>query len=310
MTVDPQIAALLERVNAARPLSSGTPDEGREAFRALNVLAASVGPRVEVGSVEDTQVAGAAGPIRARIYRPEGSGSHPTLLFIHGGGFVIGDLDAYDAQCRVLCAGVGAVVVSVDYRLAPEAPFPAAVEDALAAMEWVAGHVDELGGDAARLAIGGDSAGGNLSAGVAQAWRGREPALAAQLLIYPITDMLNERPSVAENAEGLLLTRDDMEWFHGHYLGGDEEQQSDPRASPALTEDLSGLPPTIVVTAQYDPLRDDGDAYAAALEAAGVRVIHRRFDGLVHGFFALGTLSHAAGTAVERVCEDLRDLLR
>jgi acetyl esterase/lipase len=310
MTVDPQIAALLERVNAAPPLSSGTPVEGREAFRALNVLAASVGPRVEVGSVEETQIPGAAGRIGARIYRPDGSGPHPTLLFIHGGGFVIGDLDAYDAQCRVLCARVGAVVVSVDYRLAPEAPFPAAVEDALAAMEWVAEHVEELGGDAARVAIGGDSAGGNLSAGVAQAWRGREPALSAQLLIYPITDMLNERPSVTENGEGLLLTRDDMEWFHGHYLGGDEAQQSDPRASPALAEDLSGLPPTIVVTAQYDPLRDDGDAYAAALEAAGVRVIHRRFDGLVHGFFALGTLSKAAGLAVDGICDDLRDLLR
>jgi acetyl esterase/lipase len=310
MTVDPQIAALLERVNAARPLSSGTPEEGREAFRALNVLAASVGPRSEVGSVENTQIPGAAGPVGARIYRPEGSGPHPTLLLIHGGGFVIGDLEAYDAQCRVLCRRVGAVVVGIDYRLAPEAPFPAAVEDALAAMEWVAEHVERLGGDPARVAIGGDSAGGNLSAGVAQARRGRDPALAAQLLIYPITDMLNERPSVAENGEGLLLTRDDMEWFHGHYLDGDEEQQSDPRASPALAEDLSGLPPTIVVTAQYDPLRDDGDAYAAALEAAGVRVIHRRFDGLVHGFFALGTLSKAAGAAVDRVCDDLRDLLR
>lgn len=309
MTVDPQIAALLERVNAARPLSSGTPDEGREAFRALNMLAASVAPRIEVGSVEDATIPRAGSPIGVRIYRPQGSGPHPTLLFIHGGGFVIGDLDAYDAQCRVLCTRVGAVVVSVDYRLAPEAPFPAAVEDALAAMEWVAEHVEELGGDAGRVAIGGDSAGGNLSAGVAQAWRGREPSLAAQLLIYPITDMLNERPSVTENGEGLLLTRDDMEWFHGHYLDGDEQQRSDPRASPALADDLSGLPPTIVVTAQYDPLRDDGDAYAAALEAAGVRVIHRRFDGLVHGFFALGTLSTAAGAAVDRVCEDLRELL-
>jgi acetyl esterase len=202
------------------------------------------------------------------------------------------------------------VVVSVDYRLAPESPFPAGPEDALAGMEWVAAHVGELGGDAGRLAIGGDSAGGNLSAGVAQAWRGREPALVAQLLIYPVTDMLNERPSATENGEGLLLTRDDMEWFHGHYLGGDEDRRSDPRASPALADDLSGLPPAIVVTAQYDPLRDDGDAYAAALEAAGVRVIHRRFDGLVHGFFALGAFSKAAGAAVDRVCDDLRELLR
>jgi acetyl esterase/lipase len=311
MTVDPQIAAVLERVNAARPLSSGTPEQGREAFRAMNVLAASAGPRVEVGSVEQTQIPGPAGAIGTRIYRPDGAGPHPTFLFMHGGGFVIGDLDAYDGQCRILCNRVGTVVVSIDYRLAPESPFPDAAEDALAAMEWLAQHVDELGGDAGRIAIGGDSAGGNLSAGVAQAWRGREPTLAAQLLIYPITDFVNEhRPSVVENGEGLFLTRDDMEWFHGHYLGGDDEKRSDPRASPALAEDLSGLPPAIVVTAQYDPLRDDGDAYAAALEAAGVRVIHRRFDGLVHGFFGMGALSGAADYAIDRVCEDLRELLR
>jgi acetyl esterase len=309
VTLDPQIAMLLERVNAAPPLSGGTPEEGREAIRTLNGLAASLAPRTEVGSVEDREVPGGAGPIGARIYRPAGEGPHPTLLFLHGGGFVIGDLEAYDPQCRLLCARVGAVVLSADYRLAPEAPFPAGVEDALAAMEWVAEHVDELGGDPGRIAIGGDSAGGNLSAVTAQAWRGREPGLAAQLLLYPATDMLNERPSIEENGEGLLLTRDDMEWFHGHYLGGDEALRSDVRASPGLAEDLSGLPPAIVATAQYDPLRDDGDAYAEALEEAGVRVIHRRFDGLVHGFFALSTLSEAARSASEQVCADLRELL-
>jgi acetyl esterase len=309
MTVDPQIATILVRVNAAPPLSSGTPEQGREALRTLNLLAASAVPQVEVGSVKDREIPGAAGPIAARIYRPVGDGPHPTLLFIHGGGFVIGDLEAYDAQCRVLCSRVGAVVASVDYRLAPEHPFPAGVEDAIAAMEWVAGNVAELGGDPGRVAIGGDSAGGNLSAAVAQAWRGREPALAAQLLIYPVTDLVTEHPSIEENGEGLLLTRDDMDWFHGHYLGGDESLRSDPRASPRLAEDLRGLPPAIVLTAQYDPLRDDGDAYAAALEAAGVRVIHRRFEGLVHGFFALGPLSAAAQVAVDTVCDDLRSLL-
>jgi acetyl esterase len=296
--VDPQIAALLERVNAAAPLSAGTPAEGREAIRTLNLLAASVVPQVEVGSVEDVS----DGPVPMRIYRPSGDGPHPTLMFIHGGGFVIGDLDAYDAQCRVLCSRAGVVVASVDYRLAPEHPFPAAVEDAMAALEWVAENV----ADGGKLAIGGDSAGGNLSAVTAQAWRGRSPELAAQLLLYPATDMLNERPSIAENGEGLLLTRDDMEWFHGHYLGGDEALRSDPRASPGLAEDLSGLPPALVYTAEYDPLRDDGDAYAEALGAAGVRVVHRRFDGLVHGFFALGPLSTAAQAAIDQVCDDLR----
>jgi acetyl esterase len=226
-------------------------------------------------------------------------------MFIHGGGFVIGDLDAYDAQCRVLCSRAGVVVASVDYRLAPEHPFPAAVEDAVAALEWVA---SELAGDRP-LAIGGDSAGANLSAVTAQAWRGRSPSLAVQLLLYPVTDMLNERPSIEENGTGLLLTREDMEWFNGHYLGGDDSLRSDERASPALAEDLGGLPPALVYTAEYDPLRDDGDAYAAALEAAGVPVIHRRFDGLVHGFFALGPLSGAAQAAVEQVCDDLRGAL-
>jgi acetyl esterase len=252
-----------------------------------------------VASVEDVTDS----PRPLRVYRPFGDGPFPTLLFVHGGGFTIGDLDSYDAQCRVLCSRVGAVVASLDYRLAPEHPFPAAVEDALAALEWVVARFD------GPYAIGGDSAGGNLSTVTAQAWRGRSPSLAAQLLIYPVTDFVNDRPSLGENAEGLFLTRDDMDWFHGHYLGHDETLASDVRASPALAGDLSGLPPAVVATAQYDPLRDDGDAYAEALSAAGVKVIHRRFEGLVHGFFALGPLSPAAKRAVEQVCDDLRSLL-
>jgi acetyl esterase len=295
MTVDPQIATLLERVNAAPPLSAGTPEEGREAFRTLNALAAQFAPEIEVGSVEDVST----GPVPMRIYRPPGD-ALATLLFLHGGGFVIGDLDSYDAQCRVLCSRAGVTVVSADYRLAPEHPFPAGAEDALAALEWVAAN------EPGPFAIGGDSAGGNLSAVTAQAWDGD---LALQLLIYPVTDMLTERASLEENGEGLFLTRDDMEWFNGHYLGGDENLRSDPRVSPALAEDLSGLPPALIYTAQYDPLRDDGDAYAEALSAAGVRVLHRRFDGLIHGFFALGPLSQAAQSAVEQICDDLREVL-
>jgi acetyl esterase/lipase len=296
VTVDPQIAAVLERVNAARPLSAGTPEEGREAFRALNQLAAQLAPRVEVASVEEVT----GGPVPMRIYRPEGE-PIATLLFIHGGGFVIGDLDTHDAQCRTLCSRVGLTVVSIDYRLAPEHPFPAGVDDARAALEWVASN------EAGPFAIGGDSAGGNLSTVTAQAWDGD---LAVQVLIYPATDLVNEYPSMEENGEGLLLTRDDMDWFHGHYLGGDESLGSDPRVSPALAEDLSGLPTTLIYTAQYDPLRDAGDAYAEALSAAGVKVIHRRFEGLVHGFFGLGPLSQAAAAAVECVCDDLREVLR
>jgi acetyl esterase len=291
VTVDPQIAALLERVNAAPPLSSGTPEEGRDAFRTLNLLAARFAGEVEVGSVEDR----GDGPVPMRIYRPSGD-ALGTLMFIHGGGFVIGDLDAYDYQCRVLCSKAGVVVVSIDYRLAPEHPFPAAVDDAAAALDWVLEH------ESGPYVVGGDSAGANLATVVAR-------GVDAQLLLYPVTDFVTEHPSLEENAEGLFLTRDDMEWFNGHYLGGDESLRSDPRASPALGE-LSGLPTTLIYTAQYDPLRDDGDAYADALSAAGVKVIHRRFEGLVHGFFALGPLSQAADRAVERVCEDLRDVLR
>jgi acetyl esterase len=218
-------------------------------------------------------------------------------MFIHGGGFVIGDLDSYDFQCRTLCSCAGVTVVSIDYRLAPEHPFPAGAEDAEAALDWVLAHED------GPFVIGGDSAGANLSAVTAR------PELAAQLLLYPVTDMVTEHASVEENGEGLFLTKDDMEWFHGHYLGGDESLASDPRVSPGLAEDLSELPTALVYTAQYDPLRDDGDAYAEALSAAGVRVIHRRFEGLIHGFFALGPLSKAAQSAVEQVCDDLRSVL-
>jgi acetyl esterase len=173
------------------------------------------------------------------------------------------------------------------------------VEDAAAALDWVMANED------GPFVIGGDSAGGNLSAVTAQARTG----LAAQLLLYPSTDMVTERPSVEANGEGLFLTRDDMEWFHAHYLGGDEALRSDPRASPALGK-LEGLPTALIYTAEYDPLRDDGNAYAEALSAAGVKVVHRCFEGLVHGFFALGPLSQAAAGAVERVCDDLRDVLR
>jgi acetyl esterase len=281
-------------MNAAPPLSSGTPEAGREAFRTLNMLAARVVPQVEVGSVSEVT----DGPVPMRVYRPAGE-TLGTLMFLHGGGFVIGDLDSYDFQCRTLCSRAGVTVVSVDYRLAPEHPFPAGVEDAAAALDWVMANED------GPFVIGGDSAGGNLSAVTAQARTG----LAAQLLLYPSTDMVTERPSVEANGEGLFLTRDDMEWFHAHYLGGDEALRSDPRASPALGK-LEGLPTALIYTAEYDPLRDDGDAYAEALSAAGVKVVHRRFEGLIHGFFALGPLSQAAAGAVERVCDDLRDLLR
>jgi acetyl esterase len=260
------------------------------------MLAAQVVPGAEVGSVEDVS----DGPVPIRIYRPEGD-PIATLVFFHGGGFVIGDLDSYDAQCRLLCSRVGLTVASVDYGLAPEHPFPAGLEDALAAFDWAVEH------EAGPVVVGGDSAGGNLSAVVAQTRH--DARIAAQLLIYPAADLLNEYPSMDENGEGLFLTRDDMEWFHHHYLGDDEAARSDPRASPLLADDLSGLPRALVYTAQYDPLRDAGNAYAEALSAAGVEVVHRCFEGLIHGFFGLGPFSQAAQAAIDRICDDLRAVL-
>jgi acetyl esterase len=321
MPLDPQIAALLEQLNQAPPMSLGTPEQARASFRQMTVAAAAFGPEIEVGEIIDREVPGAAGPLPARLYKPtqdppEGTGreaedplgvDYPTLVFFHGGGFVIGDIASYDAQCRTLCRDGRTAVLSVEYRVAPEDPFPAAAEDAIAAAAWALDNAGDLGGDPDRVAVGGDSAGGNLAAVAAQALRGHEPALAGQLLLYPVTDFSEERPSVAENGEGLFLTGDDMRWFREKYIA--DASRTDPRASPLHAEDLSGLPPALVVTAEFDPLRDDGEAYAVALEAAGVPVVKLRFDGLIHGFFAMGTVSTAAASAIEEIGAELRKLL-
>ncbi len=314
MPVDPHIQGLLDMLTAmgAPPLDQGTPQSARDGFRLMTVGMRQPSQVVPVGSTEDVTVPGPAGPLRARIYRPEGTdGSRPTLLFVHGGGFVIGDIDTHDNQARALCRGTGAVVVSTEYRLAPEDPWPAAVDDVMAALDWVAGRVDELGGDAKRLAIGGDSAGGNLSAVAAQrASAAGGPRLAAQLLIYPATDMrdVDDYPSRVENATGYFLTEDDMRWFDTKYVPADAER-TDPGLSPLLAPSLAGLPPAVVATAEFDPLRDEGDAYARALEAAGVPVRHRQYPGMIHGFFDLGVLSPAAAAAVDAICRDLTELL-
>jgi acetyl esterase len=308
MPVDPQIATLLELIAAAesKPMSEGTPEEARRGFRTLTVDLRDPAAVPDVASVEDTTVAGAEGELRTRVYRPAADGPLPTLLLLHGGGFVIGDLDTHDVTARTLANGCRAVVVSVDYRLAPEHPFPAAVDDALAAARWVADHLDELGGDG-RLAVAGDSAGGNLSAVVAQTFRDEGRPLAAQLLIYPATDMGGSYPSHVENAEGYFLDAATMAWFLQQYAGGAADL-ADPRLSP-LHGDLTGLAPAVVVVAELDPLRDDGLAYAAALEAAGVRVEVRTFPGLIHGFVDMGRHSAAAQAAIDETCELFRKVL-
>lgn len=312
MPLDPQLEPLLKQANAAPPMSQGTAAAAREQFRTLSLMAASLFPEVEVESVTEMTVPGAGVDLPARLYRPKlgpgGAATTPTILFIHGGGFVIGDLASYDGQCRILCNQVGATLLSIEYRLAPEHPFPTPSDDAIIAAGWALDNVDRLGGDPGRFAVAGDSAGANLSAVVAQALRARRPGIAAQLLLYPVTDFSSERPSHAENGTGLFLTEDDMNWFRDHYVG-EHGELDDPRLSPLLAASLAGLPPAILITAEMDPLRDDGEAYADALTAAGVEVIRHRYDGLVHGFFAMGNFSTTAQAAVDEICSDLRKLL-
>ena len=308
MPVDPQIAVLLDVIASveAKPMSEGTPEEARAGFRTLTVDLRDPAAVPAVASVEDTTVPGAAGDLPARVYRPDGAGPLPTILLLHGGGFVIGDLDTHDSPARTLANGCAAVVVSVAYRLAPEHPFPAAVDDAVAAARHVAAHLAELGGDD-RLAMAGDSAGGNLSAVVAQTFRDDGRPLAGQLLIYPVTDMTGEHPSHAENAEGFFLDLATMEWFLRQYAGHLADH-ADPRLSP-LHGDLGGLAPAVVVVAEFDPLRDDGLAYAQALAAAGVPVQVRTFPGLIHGFVDMGRHSTAAQEALDETCALFRKVL-
>lgn len=311
MPLDPGTAALLQLIDAAPypPMHEGTPETARKAFRAMTIDLVTDETRVPVGSVEELEVAGRP----ARLYRPEGDGPFPTLVYVHGGGFVIGDLDTHDQTCRSLCSGAETVVLSLDYRLAPEAAFPAAVEDTLAAVTWAADHLADLGGNDV-LAVGGDSAGGNLSAVAAQALRDR---VSAQVLIYPATHMTGDYPSRTENAEGYFLDMATMLWFSSHYLGTDGTDPEgsatgldldDIRHSPLLG-DLAGLPPAIVVTAEYDPLRDEGEAFADGLEKAGVAVDRTRYDGLVHGFIDMGLMSPAAADALADVVARTKRLL-
>ena len=230
----------------------------------------------------------------------ERSEKPPLLVFFHGGGFVIGDLDTHDEPCRMLCRHAGVQVLSVDYRLAPEHPFPSAVRDALAAFRWAVAHASELGADAERVAVGGDSAGGNLSAVTAQlASRDGGPAPALQLLIYPDVDLTEARATSGRLfAEGFYLTENDRRWCTRHYFAGTERDASDPLASPALAQDLSGLAQAIVITAGFDPLRDEGEAYAEALRKAGTRVVLDRAPDLIHGFINMTTVPAARDAAL------------
>ena len=314
MPLDPNVAAFLQFVEAAGypPVAEGSVEQARTGLHTLMVELRDPATLAVVASATDATVADG---VPVRVYRPAAEGPGPTIVFLHGGGFVIGDLDTHDGICRLLCRDLGAVVVSVGYRLAPEHRFPAAVEDCYGALRWVADRISEYGGDAARLVVGGDSAGGNLAAVCAQLAHADGLELAAQLLVYPAVDMLGDYPSRTENADGYFLTLADMHWFAEHYTGlketdpGAAELDADPRLSP-IRGSLAGLPPAIVATAEFDPLRDEGNAYAEALRKAGVRVEHRQFPGLIHGFYGLEQLSPAIAEATSWINARLAELIK
>ena len=259
-----------------------------------------------IAETRDIAIPGPGGPIPARLYRSAKNGTLPVLVFLHGGGWVVGNIDSHEAMCRHLANRAECAVLSVDYRMGPEHKFPAAVEDCFAATVWTAGNAAALGVDPGRLAVGGDSAGGNLAAVVSLLARDkRAPRISCQILIYPATDAAMRHDSVARYAEGYVLTRATMRWFYEQYLRTPDDA-ADWRVSPLLAPDLSRLPPAYVLTAGYDPLCDEGDAYAARLAAAGVPVTHRRFPGQVHGFVTNGRVIRAAETALDEAAAALK----
>ncbi len=308
--LDPQAKALLDMmVERGIPATHTlTPQQARAYYlERRNVTQADPRPVAEVHALAAT---GPLGEIPLRLYRPAGlPAAAPTLVYCHGGGWVIGDLDTHDVLCRDLAELGRCVVVAVDYRLGPEHRFPAAVDDVLAATRWLHTQAGALGLDAQRFAVGGDSAGGNLAAVLALAWRdaGEPVPLKFQLLIYPATDMRAVAPSHTRNGQGYLLTADTVAYFRGHYLA--PHQWADWRASPLLHPDLSGLPPALVLTAGYDPLRDEGRQYADALSAAGNAAQYVCFERQIHGFVPMGRVLAEANTAVALCAAALRAAL-
>ena len=311
MPLDPHLAGMLQMMASAgaKPIHESTPAEARAGFLMLTAGSRTPEQIVPVASVQDTTVPGAAGPLKARIYRPEGAGPFPTVAFFHGGGYVIGDLDTHDNTCRDICRGAQAVVVSVDYRLAPEHPFPAGIDDAVAATQWVIAHAGELGGNAT-VAVAGDSAGGNFSAVVAQQLRDAGIPLAAQFLIYPAVDHADaSHPSVEQNGKGYFLEAETMAWFYNHYAGGFGDTL-DARLAPLQAKSLANLPPAVVVTAEFDPLRDAAIAYVAALNAAGGQAEHIPGPGMIHGFYDMGRWSPGAQAVIQQGIKRFGEVLR
>jgi acetyl esterase len=301
--------ANLARDESASAYGKLTPEQARERIRAS--AAAAAAPRRPQPVAHDLSIPGPAGAIPARFYEPPGLGleNRPLVVYFHGGGWTIGDLDTCDGVCRFLALNTPAAVLSIDYRLAPEHPFPAAVEDAHAAYRWAAVDNSRLGVDPGRIAVAGDSAGGNLAAAISLLARdGGDPLPAMQALIYPVTDTVGGQASRDEFAKGFLLAKADMDWFERHYLQPGTDH-ADPRVSVLRATDLSGLPPAYVTTAGFDPLRDEGEAYAERLREAGVKVTLRRHPGLIHGFANMTAVSEVANAAMLELSGALRTAL-
>ncbi len=314
-TLDPAtqlVLAVIEKRGGNTTPGHNSLAKERAMLRRQSILGS--GDPAPVAGVRDLQIDGAEGKIGARFYStPELGGPHPLLVFYHGGGFVLGDLDSHDGLCRSLCVHGGVDVLAVDYRLAPEHPFPAGVDDARAAFEWAQANAADLGSDPTRIAVAGDSAGGNLAAVTAREMaKSLAPPPIAQLLIYPTIDWTLKHPSHGLFGNGFLLTSDLMDWFGIQYVGqtrGDESLD-DPRLSPLKAEDVIGLPPAVVVTAGFDPLRDEGEAYAAKLKAAGNEVVLRRFPSMIHGFASMSGVSPGARDSIVEVGGMLRAVVR
>jgi len=298
--LDPSAQAILTLIAeaGAPPIQESSPEDVRATFAAMAALG---GEGAAVASV----VSRAVGDVPALVVTPTGEGPFPILVWIHGGGWVIGSATESASTARDLAASAQCIVVSLDYRLAPEHKAPAALDDCRTATTWVLDHASELGGDPTRVAVGGDSAGGNLAALVAIALGDR---LRYQVLVYPAVDLTMASPSITENGTGYLLEQAGMEWFIGHYLDGTGIDRADPSVSPlnATDDELAKVAPAFVITAEFDPLRDEGEAYAAKLRSLGVDVTHRRFDGQIHGFYSMGSMIPDAVAAVEQSAELLR----
>lgn len=305
MPLDPQARAYLDALIAlgGKLPREMTPTEWRQAM--LDRRQHFPVQQQPIARTEDRAIPTPDGDVPVRVYTPDAPGPLPILVYYHGGGWVIGSIETHDNTCRALANLTPCIVVSVDYRLAPEAKFPAGLEDCYAATKWVAEHGSELGGDSSRLAVGGDSAGGNLAAAVSLLARERGgPKIAYQLLIYPVTDSPCDTASHKEMGTGYGLTQDGMVYFWELYLS-DPADATNPLCAVLRAEDLAGLPPALVITAEYDPLRDEGDAYAEKLKAAGVPVEHVAYPGQIHGFFAPGTMMETGNKAVAAAARSL-----